>query len=326
MITGGSGFIGSNLVSAIEQLNQFELVVCDTFLEEGQWQNIAKNQIDHILFPDQLFQFLEEYSHDIEAIVHMGAISSTTERNVPKIIQNNFQFSQKLWHWCVKNETRFIYASSAATYGSGENGFDDIYQPAFLEKLKPLNPYGWSKHLFDRYVAKVVYNNGPVPPQWAGLKFFNVYGPNEYHKGSMKSVVARFHPLVKSNQVVKLFKSHHQDYADGEQLRDFVWVGDCVDVMLWLINKTDINGIFNVGSGQARSFLDVIHQIYTSLELEPNIEFIDMPEQIRDQYQYYTQASLHNLRQAGFSKDMTSIETGVTRYVQNHLELQDPFV
>ena len=242
------------------------------------------------------------------------------------IIKSNFQLSWELWCFCRDNDKQFIYASSAATYGDGSSGFIDRDDLEFVNKLRPLNAYGWSKALFDRKVAREVLEKRKTPKQYAGLKFFNVYGPNEYHKGGQKSVVAHIFPQVKNDEEVKLFKSYNSQYADGQQLRDFVWVGDCAAVVMWLLKNPQVNGLFNVGTGQARSFYDLAKATWAAINKEPKIGFKDMPEELRGKYQYYTQADLTKLRSSGYDKPMTSLEDGIRQYVQNYLNKNDPYI
>jgi len=255
----------------------------------------------------------------------MGAISSTTETDADLILGVNFQLSRFLWQWCAHSGVRFIYASSAATYGDGAQGFDDELTREALARLRPLNAYGWSKHLFDRRVIRAVEAGEAAPPQWVGLKFFNVYGPNEYHKGSMKSVVAQKLPLATADQPVTLFRSHRSDCADGEQQRDFVFVDDCVDVVMWLLDNSSVSGIFNLGTGEARSFSDLARALFAALGKAPSISYVDMPESIREKYQYYTRARMERLREAGYLRPFTSLEDGVRAYVTRFLLQPDPF-
>ena len=325
LVTGGAGFIGSNLVAGLEAREVGDIVLCDRFGADDKWRNLAKREIADLVPPEDLFAFLDAHRRDISVIYHLGAISSTTETDVDLIMRNNFRLSLALWHWCAAHDARLIYASSAATYGDGAAGFDDDPSVAALARLRPLNPYGWSKHLFDRRVARIVSSGGRRPPQWAGLKFFNVYGPNEYHKGAMKSVVAQIHPVVASGAPARLFKSHHPDYEDGGQLRDFVWVGDCVEVMLWLADNPDVSGLFNLGTGEARSFADLAGAVFDALGKPVEIEFIDTPEGVRRHYQYRTQARMERLREAGYERPFTRLEDGVRDYVQNYLEADDPY-
>lgn len=325
VITGGTGFIGSYLAAALDKRGE-RVVVCDWLGTEDKWRNIAKRDLEHLVAPEKLFDFLNDYSGDIEAIFHMGAISATTERDADAIAENNFRLSRSLWMWCKNNGSRFIYASSAATYGDGHSGFTDDESIEGLAKYQPLNAYGWSKHLFDRWVAQQKAHGNRGPGQCAGLKFFNVYGPNEYHKGGMRSVAHQIFPFAKRGEAFPLFKSHHPDYKDGGQLRDFVWVGDCVDVMLWLLDHPKVNGLFNMGTGEARSFADMAKSVYAAVGAEPKIAFRDMPEELHGKYQYFTQADMRKLRSAGYTKPFTPLEEGIRQYVQDFLEKSDPYI
>lgn len=328
IVTGGAGFIGSNLLHGLEKIGKNDLVVCDWAGSDDRWKNFAKRTIRDFVSPDNLFEYLEKNLDDIEAIFHMGAISSTTEYDVDKIIRYNFDYSCRLWDWCSDNRVRFIYASSAATYGDGTNGFNDAETPEDLAKLRPLNPYGWSKHAFDRRVSQSVYVNQierRIPPQWAGLKFFNVYGPNEYHKSDMSSLICKLYPKIKAGESAKLFKSHKEGFADGEQSRDFVYIDDCVSVMLWLLENHKVSGLFNVGSGIARSFRELAELTFIHSEIEPNLTFVDMPEILREKYQYYTKAEMTKLRNAGYDKPVTSLEDGIKAYVKDYMSTADKY-
>ncbi len=325
VITGGAGFIGSNIVWALEQRGLGPVVVIDRMGDQAKWRNLAKRELADIVEPEGIADFLESTPDDIEAIIHMGAISSTTETDVDLIMENNFQLSLDLWKWCAERGTRYIYASSAATYGDGSHGFDDDGSVEALAALRPLNPYGWSKHLFDRRVARMVVDGEAAPPQWAGLKFFNVFGPNEYHKGRMQSVVAQIFPVARDGGAARLFKSHHPDYADGGQLRDFIWVDDCVDIVVWLLENDSVNGLYNCGTGKARSFADLAGAVYASLGQNAKIEYVDTPEDIRDKYQYFTEARMERLRAAGYDRPMTALEDGVEKYVKGFLDADDPY-
>lgn len=325
VITGGTGFIGSYLAAALEARGE-RVVICDWLGTEDKWRNIAKRDLENIIAPEKLFDFLNDFAGDIEVIFHMGAISATTEKDGDAIAENNFRLSRDLWQWAKHNGSRLIYASSAATYGDGTAGFMDDESVAGLAKFKPLNAYGWSKHLFDRWVAQQKAHGERGPLQCVGLKFFNVYGPNEYHKGEMRSVAHQIFPFAKRGEAFPLFKSHHPEYEDGGQLRDFVWVGDCVDVMVWLMNNPKVNGLFNMGSGKARSFADLAKAVYIAVGKEPKIAFRDMPEGLRGKYQYYTQASMFKLREAGYDKPFTTLEEGIRRYVRDFLENPDPYI
>lgn len=325
VVTGGAGFIGSNIVAALDARGSGPIVVCDRLRDGDKWRNLAKREIADIVHPDNLFTFLEKHRGGIDAIVHMGAVSSTTETDADLIIRTNFRLSLDLWKWCAQNQVRFIYASSAATYGDGGEGFTDDTAPQALARFRPLNAYGWSKHLFDRRVVRMIEDGTAPPPQWAGLKFFNVYGPNEYHKGTMQSVVSHIYPTAKAGKTAKLFKSHHPDYADGGQLRDFIWVGDCVDVVLWLLENPTVNGIYNCGTGKARSFADLAAAVYRALDQKARITYVPTPENIRDKYQYFTEANMDRLRAAGFDKPFTTLEDGIGTYVRQFLDATDPY-
>ena len=326
IVTGGAGFIGSNIVAALEKAGKKDLVVVDELGSSDKWRNIAKRELCAVVSPEGMLDYMKAHADEVEAVIHMGAISATTETDADLIIRTNFTLSWHLWEFCSLYGKRFIYASSAATYGDGSMGFDDDASLEHVNALRPLNAYGWSKALFDRKVAREVKEGRPVPPQYAGLKFFNVYGPNEYHKGGQKSVVAHIFTQVKANETVKLFKSYHPDYRDGWQLRDFVWVGDCVDVVLWLLEHPEVSGLFNEGSGKARSFHDLAKAAFHALGLQEKIAYREMPEELRGKYQYYTQADLSRLRAAGYAAPMTSLEDGVRRYVQEYLDREDSYV
>jgi ADP-L-glycero-D-manno-heptose 6-epimerase len=325
VVTGGAGFIGANIVAALEARGISEIVVCDWLGHENKWRNIAKRELAAVIPPEDLFDFLYTEAENVEAIFHMGAISATTETDGDRIMENNFQLSMDLWHWCEAHDARLIYASSAATYGDGQQGFDDDGSSEGLQKLAPLNLYGWSKHLFDRRIARLVADGAGTPRQWAGLKFFNVYGPNEYHKGNMRSVVAQVHGNIVAGRPVMLFRSHHPDYEDGGQLRDFVYVDDCVDVMMWLYDNPDVSGLFNLGTGKARTFADLATAVYSALGKNAEFSFVDTPVEIRGKYQYFTEARMDRLKAAGYDAPFTELEDGVGKYVLDFLEKEDPW-
>jgi ADP-L-glycero-D-manno-heptose 6-epimerase len=325
VITGGAGFIGSNLAASLEARGESDIVICDRLGREEKWRNIAKRELAAIIPPEALLEFLESHSREIGVLFHMGAISSTTEADVDLVAATNFSLSLRLWEWCTESETRFIYASSAATYGDGAASFDDDGSVAALARLKPLNAYGWSKHLFDRRIARLLERHAARPPQWVGLKFFNVYGPNEYHKGGMKSVVAQLYPRAQKDEAARLFRSHRPDVADGGQKRDFVHVRDCADMMLWLFDHPAVNGLFNIGSGRARSFADLAAAVYAALSRAPRIDYVETPTEIRDKYQYFTEARMERLRAAGYDRPATPLEDGVRDYVQHYLAAADPY-
>jgi ADP-L-glycero-D-manno-heptose 6-epimerase len=325
VVTGGAGFIGSNIVAALEERGLGKIVVCDILRDGAKWRNIAKRELADFLAPGDLFEYLEDNRSNVEAVIHMGAISATTETDADLMVATNFKLSLRLWKWCTGPQVRFIYASSAATYGDGGQGFDDATTCEGLAGLRPLNAYGWSKHVFDRRVARMVADGEVRPPQWAGLKFFNVYGPNEYHKDAQMSVVAQIHACAVAGEPARLFESHNPDYADGGQLRDFIWVDDCVDIVLWLLANQSVSGLYNCGTGRARSFLDLATAVFRALGKEPTIDYVPTPDQIREKYQYFTEASMERLRAAGYAADFTELEDGVARYVQDYLSAPDPY-
>lgn len=324
IVTGGAGFIGSNLLKALEQRG--ELVVVDWLGEDNKWRNIAKRELYDVVRPEDLFDFLKGREDDVQAVFHMGAISATTEANVDAIVKNNVRLSLDLFRWCGLNKVRFLYASSAATYGDGSNGFCDDDAIDALASLSPLNAYGWSKHVVDRRIARVLRSGGSLPPQCVGLKFFNVYGPNEYHKGNMRSVVHQLHGKISAGEDAILFRSHNSEYSDGGQLRDFVYVKDIVDMMIWFLDNPEVQGLYNAGTGQARSFLDLANAVYSAMGKQPKIKFVDTPVEIRDKYQYFTEANMSKLQEAGFSKSATSLEDGIRDYVLNYLEQDDCYI
>jgi ADP-L-glycero-D-manno-heptose 6-epimerase len=314
VVTGGAGFIGSHIVSHLAEGGR-RVVISDRFGSGDKWRNIATAQLYDLVRPDMLFEWLERYGGKVAAVVHMAAISSTTEPDIDRFVANNIRLTLDLWEWCAANATRFIYASTAATYGDGSAGFSDDQSPAALAALRPLNAYGWSKHVVDRRVAEDGVRGRPSPPQWAGLKFFNVYGPNEAHKGDMQSLVGKFCPIIEAGGVVTLFKSHNPAYRDGGQLRDFVYVKDCVSTVDWLLHNPKVTGLFNVGTGAARSFLDLVNAVAETVGRPPKVRFVDTPAELRDRYQYFTQADISKLRAAGFDEPFHSLEEGVRDFV-----------
>ncbi|SDK39535.1 ADP-glyceromanno-heptose 6-epimerase precursor [Methylophilus rhizosphaerae] len=326
VITGGAGMIGSIMAWHLNtKLGRQDLVIVDRITHENQWQNLVHRHYAEYLDKDQLFDFLED-NEGITAVIHMGAISATTERDFNKLVADNMHYSQDLWSWCAEYEVPFFYASSAATYGGGEHGYDD----ASIEKLRPLNGYGYSKHFFDQWVLQQVKDKQAAPPAWAGFKFFNVYGPNEYHKERMASVAFHTFNQFSETGTMRLFKGTKAGVEDGMQLRDFVYVKDVADVMGFFLeaalkHKPVASAIYNIGTGQARSFKDLASNVMTSMAREPNITYIDMPQDLQGKYQYFTQAEMHKLRDAGYKKPFTSLEEGVKDYVQNYLMQEDPY-
>ncbi|HSG93488.1 MAG TPA: ADP-glyceromanno-heptose 6-epimerase [Methylotenera sp.] len=325
VITGGAGMIGSIIAWHINtRLGRDDLVIVDRITHESQWQNLAHREYAQYLDKDQLMPWLETRD-DIECIIHMGAISATTERDFNKLVEANIHYSQNLWSWCAQHKVPFFYASSAATYGDGNLGYND----ADINNLRPLNGYGYSKHFFDQWALRQVNNGLPTPPSWAGFKFFNVYGPNEYHKERMASVA--FHTFNQFSQTgtMKLFKGTKAGVEDGMQMRDFVYVKDAAAVVAHFLNASLIkpapSGIYNIGTGQARSFKDLAVAVMTSMAYEPKITYVDMPEDLQGKYQYFTQANMNKLRDAGYNLPFTSLEDGVRDYVQNYLMQEDKY-
>jgi ADP-L-glycero-D-manno-heptose 6-epimerase len=323
LVTGGAGFIGSNIVAALNEAGRTDVAVCDFLGHDGKWKNLAKRQLADVVPPAELADWLK--GRRLDAVFHMGAISETTATDGDLVIETNFRLSMRLLDWCTENRVPFIYASSAATYGDGAQGFADDNTLEALKQLRPMNLYGWSKHLFDLVVAERAARGERLPPQWAGLKFFNVFGPNEYHKGTMASVLAKRFDDIKAGRVVQLFRSHRDGIADGDQRRDFIYVDDVVRVMMWLFATPSVSGLFNVGTSHARSFRDLILAAYSALGTPPQIEYIDMPEQIRDSYQYFTESEGDRLRAAGYNGGFTPLEESVASYVKGYLDASDRF-
>lgn len=316
LVTGGAGFIGSHVVDKLAAAG-LRVAVADRLRRDGRWRNLAAARLHDLIRPEALGDWLTKHRGNVAAVIHMAAIATTTEPNVDRYVASNIRLTLDLWEWCAANRTRFIYASSAATYGDGAHGFADDENPAALAELRPLNPYGWSKHVVDQRIIDDAARRRPIPPQWAGLKFFNVYGAHEAHKGPMQSMVAKLVPVVRAGEPVTLFRSHNPQYADGGQLRDFVDVRDCVAVVEWLLRNPSVSGLYNVGTGTARSFLDLAHAIYARLGAEPDIRFVDTPPALRAQYQYFTRADIAKLRAAGFTAPFHTLESGVADYLDS---------
>ena len=321
LITGGAGFIGSYLQGELARRG-LETVIADRLGTQGKWRNIARHPPSRIIHPDDLDEWLETHP-PLEAVFHMAAVSQTLATDGDHVWQTNVEMSLKLWEWCAHRDVRFIYASSAATYGDGDAGFDD--DPAALDRLEPLNLYGWSKHVFDLRVVDMLRRGAPRPPQWAGLKFFNVYGPNEYHKGSMISVVKVKYDEIAEGRAPTLFKSNNAALPDGAQSRDFVYVGDTVAVMLWLLDNPGVNGLFNVGTGVARTYQDLAYAVCDAAGVARAVNYVDMPDALRSQYQSFTCARIDRLRAAGFAAPFLSLEDGVGTYVRDYLRQPNPY-
>jgi len=326
IVTGGAGFVGSVLVWRLNEAGRADIVVADHLGSGPKWKNLAKRQVSEVLHKHDLFAWLERHGQaaGIEAIFHIGACSSTTETDVDYLMRNNFQYSVDLFRYATRMKIPFVYASSGATYGLGENGFGD--DPAGISKLVPTNPYGWSKQLFDAWVLRQVER----PPVWVGLKYFNVYGPQEYHKGGQASVVFHAFSQVRDAKSLKLFKSENKAYAHGEQKRDFIYVKDVADVMMHVLSKPSNiqSGIYNLGTGTARTWSDLGRAVFAAVGAgAPKFEWIDMPASVRGHYQYFTEAKMDNLRRAlRWDKAFTTLEDGVRDYVAGHLMKADPFL
>lgn len=312
IVTGGAGFIGSVLVGRLNELGIEDIVIVDSLSDSSKWKNIRNKFYLDYIHKNSFLELLHQGKFkNVKAVVHMGASSSTTVMDMDYLMNNNVYYTAALAEYCVKNNIRFVYASSAATYGDGEQGYSDEDD---IKKFLPLNPYGYSKQLFDLMALRKGYAD-----KIAGLKFFNVYGPNEYHKGGQKSVVVHAFNQIQETGKVKLFKSYLPEYKHGEQLRDFVYVKDCVEVIWKLLQDSKINGIYNVGTGTARSWNDLVTAVFSALKLDTNIEYIEMPDNLKNQYQYYTKAEMNRLKATSAYVDFNSIEEGVTDFVQNYL-------
>lgn len=313
VVTGAAGFIGSCLVGFLNQQGFENLILVDNFSRKDKEPNLAGKRYDRKIEREEFFSWLQHAHHEVDFIFHLGARTDTTEFNYSVHQHLNVEYSQRIWNYCTIQNVPLVYASSAATYGAGELGYSDDH--SIVGELEPLNPYGVSKNEVDKWVL----HQQDHPPFWAGIKFFNVYGPNEYHKGRMASVIFHSFRQVKEKGVVKLFKSHKEGYADGQQVRDFIYVKDIVKVLFWMMQQRPVSGIYNLGTGKARTFEDLVKTTFAGLDLPPKIEYIDMPEDIRDTYQYFTEAEMKKLRNAGYSENFYSLEEGVIDYVRHYL-------
>lgn len=312
VVTGGAGFIGSCIVRALNNSGIDDIIVVDNISTSEKWRNLVGKRYREYIHKNEFFEKLDGFP-DVSAVIHMGACSATTEVDFDYLWRNNVEYSKVLWKWCAERSISFIYASSAATYGDGSRGFED---EAALTTLTPLNGYGYSKHVFDCWAER----QRVAPPQHVGLKFFNVYGPNEYHKGPMASMVFHgFHQVVEDEEI-RLFKSCNPDYEDGGQLRDFIYVKDVCSVVMWLLENGSVSGLFNLGTGHAQSFRELAEAVFHALGLKPCIRYIEMPEHLRGKYQYYTKAEMSKLRAVGYCKPFSDLESGVDDYVSNYLK------
>lgn len=317
VVTGAAGFIGSCLVSRLNEAGHNNIVVVDDFSKTEKDNNLKGKTIQAKVGRKDFVQWLSNFGEEVDFIYHIGARTDTAEFDKSIFDELNINYSKDVWNLCVQFKIPLVYASSAATYGLGEFGYDDNHE--VIEKLKPLNPYGDSKNDFDKWVLQQIKESENTPPFWAGLKFFNVYGPNEYHKERMASVILHAFRQISSTSAMKLFRSHNPDYTDGGQLRDFVYVKDVVEVCMYLMESSPKSGIYNLGSGSARPFLDLTNNTFKAMGVEPSISFIDTPEDIRDKYQYFTEANMSKLIDSGYDKPFYSLEEGVKDYVVNYL-------
>ncbi len=314
IVTGGAGFIGSALVWKLNQMGEEEIIIVDELGTDEKWKNLTGLRFINIFHPDEFMKLIlsDTFPFEFDTVFHLGACSSTTEKDADFLLQNNFHYSRNLAKYSITNRVRFIYASSAATYGDGTMGYlDDEHE---LNKLRPLNMYGYSKHLFDLWIHKTGYNEEVV-----GLKYFNVYGPNEFHKEDMRSVVHKSFGQIMETGSVKLFKSHKDGYKDGEQKRDFIYVKDVIDMTLYFYENKDVNGLFNIGTGKSRTWVDLVTAVFNAMDKPVNIEFIDMPDHLKDKYQYFTEANIDKIRNSGYTKKISSLEDGISDYVKNYL-------
>jgi ADP-L-glycero-D-manno-heptose 6-epimerase len=314
IVTGGAGFIGSALVWRLNQMGTDNIVIVDRLGETEKWKNLVGLKYADIYHKDEFIEYVENDSipFQVESILHLGACSSTTEKDADYLLYNNYKYSQTLCAYCLEKDIRFIYASSAATYGDGKNGYNDDEEN--LESLKPLNMYGYSKHMFDLWAKRE-----EILDEIVGIKYFNVFGPNEYHKADMRSVVHKAFGQIQKTGKVELFKSYDNNYDDGKQMRDFIYIKDAVDMTLHFLENRDKNGLYNVGTGKARTWLDLVGSIFAAMELEPKIDFIDMPMELRGKYQYFTEANVEKIRSADYNNDIRSLEESVTDYVKEYL-------
>lgn len=321
VITGSAGFIGSALVWGFNKRGFQDILIVDSLGKDEKWRNLRNLRFNDFMDKEEFIERLEKGQLDdkIKDIIHLGACSDTMEKDADFLIRNNYEYSKRIAIWCLKRGKRLLYASSAATYGDGSKGFSDEH--SLLPSLKPLNMYAYSKHLFDLWA----YRNNLLD-KMVGLKYFNVFGPNEYHKGEMRSVVHKAFEEVQREGKIRLFKSHNPNFADGWQMRDFLYIKDAVDITIFLYERKDLGGIYNVGTGKARSFYELAMAVFKALNREPNIEFVDMPPEIRDKYQYWTQADITKLRSAGYKREPTPLEDAVNDYVHNYLLQPDPYL
>jgi len=321
IVTGGAGFIGSAFVWRLNREGIRDIIIVDQLGTDDKWKNLVGLTFTDYIHKNEFIEMViaDEVPFEVSSVVHMGACSSTTERDADYLWENNYLYSREVADWALRHNARFIYASSAATYGDGSSGFSDDHE--IISRLKPSNMYGYSKQVFDLWVLK-----NKLEKKMAGIKFFNVYGPNEYHKGDMVSVIYKaFHQIQETGKVC-LFKSYKKEYPNGGQMRDFIYVKDCVNVMWWLLENPSVNGIYNLGTGRARTWNDLIAAVFSSMGRKTNIQYIEMPESLRNQYQYFTQAQMDKLKKTGCHVNFSSLEDSVRDYVTNYLQNADPYL
>lgn len=318
VVTGGAGFIGANVVQRLNELGEEKILIVDNINMSEKWKNLVDLSFEDYINKNKFIEQIKSgnFNDSVRAVIHLGARSSTTEVDVDFLMENNYEYTKELAKWALANNVRFIYASSAATYGDGSHGFSDNH--SIIPSLRPLNAYAYSKHLFDLWALRK-----GILDRVVGLKYFNVYGPKEWHKGAMRSMVLKAYEQIKREGKIRLFKSYHPDYRDGEQLRDFIYVKDAVQMTVFFLERQELNGIYNVGTGIPRSWNDLANAVFSALGLEPRIEYIDMPEELRGKYQYFTKAEMKKLRLAGFSKPTMSLEEAVRDYVLKYLDRKE---
>lgn len=315
VVTGGAGFIGSNVIKRLNEIGEEKILVVDNLNSSEKWKNIVDLSFEEYIHKNRFIEQIKKdiFKNSVKAIIHLGARSNTAEKDVDFLMENNYEYTKELAKWAVKKNVRFIYASSAATYGDGSQGFSDEH--SLVPYLRPLNAYAYSKQIFDLWALKKGVLN-----KIAGLKYFNVYGQKEWHKAEMRSVVLKAYEQIKKDGKIRLFKSYHPNYKDGEQLRDFIYIKDAVDMTIFFLEKPELNGIFNVGTGTARSWNDLANAVFSALAMKPVIEYIDMEEEIKNKYQYFTKAEMDKMKKAGYMKPCMSLEEAVKDYIINYLE------
>ena len=326
VITGGAGFIGSNILAEIEKRQLGEVVIADRLFDTAKWRNVSKRySLRDIIFTENLIPYLNRHVNEVEAVLHFGAMYNSEAGHVDAIVHSNIHFTDDLFSWCTEHEKPLLFASTAGVYGDGAFGFKDDDARDALARLNPLTPMAWTKLFVERRIIEYEIQNKPVPPQWVSLRFFNLYGPNEYHKTGHQSVIPPIYNCAKNGKLFPLFRSDNPAYKNGDQMRDFMWIDDCADVVLWFLEHRDVTGVFNVGTGLARTYADVLRAVYAAVGEKPEMDFIDLPADLKGIYQYFTQADVTKLRAVGYTKSFTPLEEGVERYVKDWLSSSDPY-